>query len=198
MGARHADRLWMLGGVIGAALLIAIGWFIAISPKNAQTDELVGQKETTETQLVLLRHRLGELEDESRKLPEYKATLKINKAALPDDSGVPDFLRQLQDSGDLVNATVTGLTVSTPVLQTGSTTIYALPITVTVTGMPDDLGRFLDQLQRVQPRAVLVESTNMTTAGEEAAGSELTMTLAIKAFVAPKAGAPAPTVTTTD
>jgi Tfp pilus assembly protein PilO len=197
MGVRHADRLWMLGGVVGAALLIAIGWFVAISPKNAQTDELVGQKETTETQLIVLRHRLGELEEESKKLPEYKATLKTNKAALPEDSGVPDFLRQLQDSGELVNAAVTGLTVSAPEPVTG-TTVYALPITVTVQGRPNDLGRFLDQLQRVQPRAVLVESANMTTAGEEAAGKGLTMTLAIKAFVAPKAGAPAPSVSTTN
>jgi Tfp pilus assembly protein PilO len=197
MGARHADRLWMLGGAVGAALLVALGWFLAISPKNAETDELVAQKETTETQLVVLRHRLDELEEESKNLPQYKATLKTNKAALPEDSGVPDFLRQLQDSGEVVNAAVTGLTVSAPEPQTG-TAIYALPITVTVQGQANNLGRFLDELQRVQPRAVLVESANMTTAGDAAGGTGLTMTLAIKAFVAPKAGAPVPAVTATN
>ncbi len=196
MGARHADRLWMIGGVLGAALLIAVGWFLAINPKMAETDELRGQKETTETQLIVLRHRLSELQEESKKLPQYKATLKRNQAALPTDSGVPDFLRQLQDSGEVVDATVTGVTVGAPE-QEGGTGLYALPITVTVEGLPNDLGRFLDQLQRVQPRAVLVESANMIAGGENSSGKQQTMTLAIKAFVAPKAGqaAPAPTPT---
>jgi hypothetical protein len=114
---------------------------------------------------------------------------------------VPDFLRQLQDSGELVGVTVTGVTVNAPEQATGSG-VYSLPITVTVEGVADELGRFLDQLQRVQPRAVLVQSANMTAAGEagsatSGADKQLTMTLAVKAFVAPEAGAPAPTVTPT-
>ena len=197
MAARHADRIWMIGGVIGAALLIAVGWFLAIDPKNTEIDDLRGQKETTETQLIALRRRLADLQADNEKLPQYQAALKRNKAALPEDSGVPDFLRQLQDSGDLVGVTVTGVTVNAPEQQAG-TAVYSLPITVTVEGGADDLGRFLDQLQRVQPRAVLVESANMTAAGDVAAGKDLMMTLAVKAFVAPRAGQPAPTVTPTN
>jgi Tfp pilus assembly protein PilO len=196
MGARHADRLWMIGGVVGAALLIAIGWFLAISPKMAETDELRGQKETTETQLIVLRNRLSELQEDDKKLPQYKATLERNQAALPTDSGVPDFLRQLQDSGDVVNAAVTGVTVGAPEQQ-GGTELYALPITVTVEGLPTDLGRFLDQLQRVQPRAVLVESANMIAGSEKGSAKGQTMTLAIKAFVAPKADQATPAATPT-
>jgi Tfp pilus assembly protein PilO len=197
MGARHADRIWMIGGVIGAALLIAIGWFVAINPKNVEADDFRNQKESTETQLVVLRHRLSELQADNEKLPQYTATLKRNKAALPEDSGVPDFLRQLQDSGELVGVSVSAVTVNTPELIP-TTSVYSLPITVTAEGVAGDLGRFLDQLQRVQPRAVLVESATMTAAGDQKADSnKVTMTLAVKAFVAPKAGAPAPAATTT-
>jgi Tfp pilus assembly protein PilO len=197
MGARHADRLWMIGGVVAAALLIAGGWFLAINPKNAEADQLHDEKETTEIRLITLRQDLTKLQQDSEKLPQYKATLARNKLALPEDSGVPDFLRQLQDSGELVNVEVTGVTVSAPTVVTG-TAVYALPITVTAEGAAAGLGKFLDQLQRVQPRAVLIESANTAvTSGDEAKKDALTLTIALKAFVAPKAGQPVPTVSPT-
>jgi Tfp pilus assembly protein PilO len=197
MGARHADRLWMIGGVVAAALLIASGWFLAINPKNAEADQLHEEKETTEIRLITLRQGLNKLQQENQKLQQYKATLARNRLALPEDSGVPDFLRQLQDSGELVNIKVTGVTVSAPTVVTG-TAVYSLPITVTAEGAAGSLGKFLDQLQRVQPRAVLVESANTAaTSGDEAKKDTLTLTISLKAFVAPKAGQPAPTVSPT-
>jgi type IV pilus assembly protein PilO len=200
MAAKHADRIWMIGGVVGAALLLIVGWFVAISPKNAETQSLREQKDVTESRLITLRHRLAELQDENKKLEQFKAALKRNEAALPADSGVPDLLRQLQDSGELVDVTVSGFTVSAPVRQSDPA-VYALPITVTAGGKADNLGRFLDQLQQVQPRAVLIESTNLAGAsgdGKADPSDAVTMTLTMKAFVAPAAGQPVPTVTATN
>ncbi|HET9516406.1 MAG TPA: type 4a pilus biogenesis protein PilO [Actinoplanes sp.] len=194
MGIRHADRLWMVGGVIATALLIAVSWFLLISPQRTQIDEFRAQQETTETQLVVLKRRLSELEDENKKLPQYRATLKRNQQALPVDSGVPDFLRQLQDSGELAGITVTGLTVNAPEQVTG-TNVYSLPINVTAEGTADELHRFLDQVQQVQPRAVLIGSAGMASGADSetsGAGTPLTMTLDLKAFVAPEAGAGTP------
>jgi Tfp pilus assembly protein PilO len=200
MRARHADRLWIIGGVVAAALLIAVGWFVAINPQRAAADGYRAQQETIETQLVVLRRRLADLEEEHKKLPQYRATLKRDKEALPDDSGVPDFLRQLQDSGDLVGVTVNGVAVNSPEQVTGTGT-FSLPITVTAQGTATKLDRFLDQLQQVQPRAVLIQSANLAAAGDagtETAGSgQLIMTLAIKTFVATDAGAPAAAATVT-
>ena len=197
MGSRHTDRIWMIGGVALAALLFAAGWFFAISPKNAEADGLRGQSELTETRLITLRHRLSELEEQKSQLAKFQAQLATNKAALPTDSGVPDFLRQLQDSGDSVNVTVSGVTVNAPELQPGAATVYALPITVTADGNADNLGRFLNQLQAEQPRAVLIESANMATVGDDTKPDQMTVTLILKAFVAPGAGKPAPTVSAT-
>jgi Tfp pilus assembly protein PilO len=196
MGARHADRIWMIGGVVAAALLLAMGWFLAISPKNAEAQDLGVRQQDTEDRMVLLRKRLNDLEDQNTKLEQYKAAFQRNRAALPVDSGVPDFLRQLQDSGELVGVTVSGVTVNAPV-RVGTQSVYQLPITVTADGTANDLGRFLDQLQQVQPRAVLIESANMASNGQDTTVEKATMTLAMKAFVAPDAGQPAPAVTTT-
>ena len=191
MGARHADRLWMIGGLLVAALLVAAGWFLAISPKKAAVDSLKEQTATTETRLVSLRHRLAELQEQAANLPTYRAALKTNQAALPTDSGVPDFLRQLQGSGDKVDVTVSGVTVSAPQQDAALPTVYDLPITLTAEGSSDNLGRFLDELQTVQPRAVLIESANLTAS----AGEKTSISVTLKAFVA-SGGKTVPPVTT--
>jgi Tfp pilus assembly protein PilO len=65
--------------------------------------------------------------------------------------------------------------------------MYALPITAQVSGAPDALNRFLDQLQSVQPRAVLIsqisETTGTSTTGAAPTGTTLQLTM--DAFVAP-------------
>jgi Tfp pilus assembly protein PilO len=69
--------------------------------------------------------------------------------------------------------------------------IYALPITAQVSGTPAALNKFLDQLQAVQPRAVLITQIGETTgvtggAGARAASSVgTTLQLTMDAFVAP-------------
>jgi type IV pilus assembly protein PilO len=205
MGARYADRLWMFAGAAIIVVLTVICYLFVISPKYDEADEVRGQTETTQTQIVVLRKRIAELEKQKTKLSQFKAALKRNQRALPSDSGLPDFLRQLQSSGDDVDVDVSGIAVSGPELAEGFTTVWALPITLTAAGDADDLGRFLDQLQATQPRAVLVESANLTTQGSETAAdgstdtdeSDTAISLSLKAFVAPPAGSGAPTITTT-
>ena len=68
------------------------------------------------------------------------------------------------------------------------TGVYGLPITAQVTGSPVALGQFLQQLQAVQPRAVLITKLIEGTgpvAGSKLAGTSLQLTM--QAFVAPAA-----------
>jgi Tfp pilus assembly protein PilO len=199
MNARHADRLWIIGG-LAVVLLLAIGsWFLLISPKFAEADEVRGQTGDTQTQLVLLRKRIAELKNEQAQLPQLTAALADSRRALPADSGVPAFLRQLQASGDRANVKVTGVTVSDPAQQDKLPAVWALPITLTAQGSADNLGRFLTELQNGQSRAVLIETANLspqtTTTSADASGGTVTVSLSLKAFVAPPAGVGAPAVT---
>jgi hypothetical protein len=95
--------------------------------------------------------------------------------------------------GAPANASPSASASSAPV---GSTTapvtgqIYALPITAVVSGTPTALNKFLDQLQGVQPRAVLITQIGETTgavAGPNAHGAVAgtTLQLTMDAFVAP-------------
>ena len=202
MGTRHADRLWIFGGAAVVLVLAVISWFFVISPKYAEADTVRTEAADTEMKIVQLRKRIAELEKDRARLPEFKRTLERNRNALPADSGVPDFLRQLQASGDALSVEVGGVNVSAPQLVSGFTTVYALPMTLTAEGTPDNLGSFLRQLQESQPRAVLIDSANMTSQAEAGAADgtdagDTTVNLSLKACVAVPAGAGAPTITTT-
>jgi hypothetical protein len=71
-----------------------------------------------------------------------------------------------------------------------ATHVYALSITAQVSGPTSRLNAFLDQLQSVQPRAVLITAITMGTSGIAGAAPAVgatgtTMQLTMQAFVAP-------------
>jgi len=201
MGARHADRLWMIAGAVVILLLALVSWFLLIRPEKIETTDLTVQTDTASAQAVDIRKRIVELKKEKANLTKLKATLAGYQDALPADSGVPAFLRQLQASGTALDVDVSGITVSSPTELEQVPGVWALSIQLTADGTAESLGAFLDQLQGTdQKRAVLIESANLTFAQSDDSGSDsakdMSVNLAVKAFVAPPVGTGAPTVTT--
>ncbi|GGK86506.1 type 4a pilus biogenesis protein PilO [Mangrovihabitans endophyticus] len=220
MGRFRADRVWQAAGLAVILLLAAGGWFLFIGPKYAEADETRAERETVEIQTITLRKRVGQLKQESDELPKYKAALKQAQAALPADSGVPDFLRQLQASGDELGVDVNGISVAAPSEVVEQAGVYELPMTVSVNGTAARLSSFLTRMQSAQPRAVLITAATLTSQGTsgststdststDSAGTDenggdagdadqaatMTLSLALKAYVIPPAGTGAPTVT---
>jgi type IV pilus assembly protein PilO len=200
MGARNTARVWMIAGAAAIVLLIVAGWFVLISPKFTEADDVHTQIDDTDTQLIGLRKKIAGLEAQKARLSTYKAALLANQQALPSNPAVPDFLRQLQNAGSATSVKVNGVSVAPPAQVTGVAGVWQLPITLTAQGDPNNLGAFLNQLQAVQPRAVLVQSANLTqTAGASDASGDSgkpSLNLSLFAFVAPPAGSGAPIVTT--
>jgi Tfp pilus assembly protein PilO len=201
MGARHADRLWMSAGAAVIVLLAVVSWFLLINPEKTDRADLLAQTETARAQAVDLRKRIVTLKKQKSNLTKLKATLAGYQDALPSDSGVPAFLRQLQAAGTDLDVDVSGITVSTPAELENLPGVWALPIQLTAEGSPEKLSTFLDQLQGAdQKRAVLIESANLISAQEDESdadsGGKMSVSLAVKAFVAPPVGTGAPTVTT--
>lgn len=201
MGARHADRLWMIAGAAVIAVLALVSWFLLISPEKTDTADLRAQTETAQAQAVDIRKRIATLKKQSANLGRLKATLAGYQDALPADSGVPAFLRQLQAAGTDLDVDVSGITVSSPSQLPNLPGVWALPIQLTAQGSAENLGTFLDELQGAdQKRAVLIESANLTSAQNDETAADgtgdLSVSLAVKAFVAPPVGSGAPTVTT--
>ncbi len=186
MRSGHAHRFWMIGGALGAVVMLAVGWFFLISPQYGQTRGLHDETAAAELHRSSLQHRLIELRRQSERLPEYRAQLARDRRALPTEAGLSDFLRELQAAGDRTGVSVTGVTVGAPTEATGGTKVYALPITLTAEGSAANLGELLDQLQQVQPRALLIGSTNAVPAEQNGTlGGTVTLTLTLTVFVAP-------------
>jgi len=103
-------------------------------------------------------------------------------------------------------ATATASQTATPPAGTATsatgvppvTAIYSMSISATVTGSPAALEKFLDQLQSVQPRAVLItqiaEKSGSTANSQGVVAATTSLDLTMDAFVAPGAApASAPT-----
>jgi Tfp pilus assembly protein PilO len=187
MGARHANQLWMIGGLAAIALLGVLSCSFAVSPQQADAAALAEQTQAAHDQADVLRARIVKLKADKANLPTLKNVREARKAALPANSGVPAFLRQLQATGTKVGADIRGITVGDPAPVDTSPGVWALPIQLTAEGTPAQLDGFLKQLQGAgQKRAVLIELANLTSEGGTAGATSLNLTG--KAFVAPPVG----------
>ena len=197
MRTRHADRLWVIAGVAVVALLCAITWLLLVSPQRSEADDLRVETDTAIGHAGQLRARTAKLAAAQAKIGELTRIRDARALALPSDSGVPAFLRQLQASGNAVGVDVSGLTVGMPAEEKALPGVWALSIQLTAEGTATELGSFLDQLQdSSQQRAVLIETASLSDAGAGKGGARpMSLSLSVKAFVAPPAGAGAPTVT---
>jgi Tfp pilus assembly protein PilO len=194
----HADRLWMIGGAVVVALLVALTGLVLVADQSSQADGFQEEIETAHAQAAQLRARTAKLKADQARIGEMTRERDVLKAALPADAAVPAFLRQMQSSGTAVGVDVSGITVGAPAAEEKVPGVWSLPIELNADGTATELGNFLDQLQESsQRRAVLIETVAVdSTAEGTGAASQLSLALTVKAFVAPPAGSGAPTVTT--
>ncbi|GAB7051929.1 type 4a pilus biogenesis protein PilO [Catenuloplanes indicus] len=180
----HADKLWIAGGVLVAAVLVVLTWTLLVMPKNdeAKTTRQAAAEEVRKADDA--RQVLEDLEKDSANLPVYKAELEKYSTALPATDEFPDLLRALRTAADGHKVDVTTLSVGGATKIDGTTpSIYDMPLSMTVTGAMDDVESFLNDLQQRQARAVLIDS--ITVAGEEGSigAGAATATLALHVFV---------------
>ncbi|MET0416669.1 MAG: type 4a pilus biogenesis protein PilO [Actinoplanes sp.] len=190
MGARRGDQLWLIGGVAAIVALIAASWFLVISPKFAEGDQVQADAETTRIKLIELNTQVAKLAVKNKQKATYDAKLKVSETALPGSYNMPAFLRQVQDSGAAVSVQVSGFSVSAPVKSTKSTGATEVPIALTAQGSAENLSKFFTRLQNVQSRAVLINSIGLTKTND---ATGLSASIGLTAFCVES-----PTVTTKD
>jgi Tfp pilus assembly protein PilO len=187
------DRIWMIGGAVAALILLAIAWFFLISPQYAQAASLNNQSAQAAVRLNVLRHKLVQLEQQNADLDKYQAQLAKDRQALPQASGIDDFLRELQAMGESTGVSVTGLAVgATTHVPAAGSEVYALPLTLNATGDITKVTEFVRQLQLERPRAVLVTSAGVVpTSQRPSITGPVNLTLNLRVYVAPPAAADA-------
>lgn len=181
----RSDRLWQLGGAVCAAAVLAFGWLFFIRPEYQEADDIRTQVDDANVQVAAQRQKLSQLRKDNEHLAEYRARLAADLAALPATDSAAALLRELQIAGELTGVTVSGVTVGTAVSVPASReTVRALPVSLTVAGPAAKINPFLDQLQRIQPRALLIRSVNLAPSAAEGAGDRTNVTINLQAFYA--------------
>jgi Tfp pilus assembly protein PilO len=173
-------QLWAAGGTVVGAALVAIAWLFFINPKHGQTDDLNKEAAAVAHKVGVLQVRLTELRTQNEKLGEFQAQLASDRAALPATVDSAALLRQIQASGETVGVSISAITIGSQAHVPAGTTVYGLPVSVVAAGQADGLSRFIDQLQQVQPRAMLITGANLATAA-----GKVTLTVTFTVFVSP-------------
>jgi type IV pilus assembly protein PilO len=179
MKIRRTDRLWMLGGLLAIVVIVAAAYLLAIKPIYADQADKQGQADDQAMSLVTLRSQLVQLKAKAKDQARYTAQLNAKTAAMPDSYDMPNYLRALQISGTAERVVVSGVSVGAPAKVAGSADVVSVPINLTATGAADDLDKFINRLQNVQSRSVLITSISLS-AGTTA--TDLSATFTVSAF----------------
>jgi cell division protein FtsB len=118
MPRSQTERLWMIAGGVVALALIVIGYLAFINPQQAQTDAVDKQVAAAQSRNDALQARVDALKSQSQNLARYKAAAAQARLALPDTSGLSDFLRTLQTIGNQTNTDVASLNDGAPKVVT--------------------------------------------------------------------------------
>lgn len=199
-------RLWAVIGAAGTLAIVAFGWVLLISGEKSSRADLENQAADARAQTAVSRNKLRQLDQENRKLPEYKAQLAKLAKAVPAGASTAQFVRDMQKVSQQASVTITSINITPPVAATpvapassgdqgsapttgtGSTGTTELPISIAAAGTPAHLEKFLTLLQRTESRALLVgqvvESAPDTPTGGSSASTKVqpTITVTMKAF----------------
>ncbi len=155
----------------------------------------------------VLQSQVSKLQRENGKLGSLTANLRSALTALPFDSGLPTFTRQLSSQAQQNNIALTSIvvgsitsttdkgsgasgtgTTGTSATDNAAGKTFAIPVTLISTGSLAHQLAFLKAIQVTGPRRALVNSTQLAPAADTKSTSvdaSCTMTTQLTVFTAP-------------
>lgn len=224
MARDKAEKAWIAGGA-GAAVLVAAGaWMFAVSPALGDADSIRSATADVTTQNFVLQSNVAKLQQQYEHIDKMRQAEAIARRALPGDLALSDFTDQINQEAQAYHLDVNSMTAAdpvpaapapvatpaataspspTPTTTTSAATasgLFAIPITLVVSGsQANELG-FVHAVQRDGARAALVTST--TISADTSGKGGMSMSIELQVFVAlsaapPTAAASAPVATPT-
>ncbi|MEO7263037.1 MAG: hypothetical protein ABI047_17550 [Jatrophihabitantaceae bacterium] len=118
MSGAKGDRLWMAGGGVAAVVVSALAWFLVVSPELSNAASLDEQTVAAQTQNVSLQSKIHKLQADNANMDALVASLRQARTALPVDSSVAEFTRQLTGYASQHGVSLSGITAGEPVSVT--------------------------------------------------------------------------------
>lgn len=163
MNTNSSTRLWIIGSMLLVAVIVAMGWFLGVSPKLAEAAIAGQQQSEAEAQNVVHEREIAVIKKQFDQLPVLKSQLAVLRTAVPDKNGMSAFIDELHAIEQQNQVSMTDFKAGdgkpyTPVKSTTSTAsitnplitpenFVAIPVSVTVSGDNGNIMRFVDGVQ---------------------------------------------------
>jgi hypothetical protein len=136
---REDKRVWLAGGAVAAVLIALVAWFAAISPQLSAASSARADTDAARTHNNALQSASAKLKAQNNDVVTLRARLRAALTALPFDSGLPQYTRQLsqQASGNRIRLTSVIVGAATGAAPAGTTAaLPSAPAAVPVTPAP--------------------------------------------------------------
>jgi len=118
MSGAKGDRLWMAGGAVAGVVIAALAWFMVVNPELSNAASLDEQTAASQTQNITLQAKIHRLQADNANMDALVGSLRAARIALPVDSSVADFTRQLNGYAVENGVSISGITAGEPVSVT--------------------------------------------------------------------------------
>lgn len=188
-------RLWVIGSVFAAILILAAGWFLGIQPKLTEAGAAELERRNVAETNAGYEATLIELRELSANLPALQRDLDAIRVEIPDAPELSTLLGQLNEIAVAAGVSINEVTANTPQLvepallePLGVSDLVAIPVQISALGSTEGLSAFLRNAQ-FGPRLMFVSSF---TTSDDAESGRVSLTGFI--FVLPEEGAVLPSV----
>jgi type IV pilus assembly protein PilO len=160
-------------GSLGLAVIAIGGWFLLLSPVQAEVATLEGRRQQLATELTLAKSQVAELQRFRREMAELQAKLDLLKAKLPTEKETPGLYKAVNEAAQAAGL---GVSLFQPREPKPKDYVAEIPITVTAEGGYHQLGEFFERVAELE-RVVKVAEMKLIglTKNRSALRAELTL-----------------------
>lgn len=202
MSRAQNKRVWLGGGAAVAVVIAAVGWLLAISPELSSANDLRTQTASVQQQNLTLESKIAKLRLQNGNVNKLTVSLRAALNALPLDSGLPAFTRQLSSqaarnrislisvsAGAVIPVAATAAATPSTTVGASAAGLFMIPVTLVSTGSAGGQLALLQAIQVAGPRRALVNSTQLAPASgadNASIAGRCTMTTQLDVFSAPR------------
>lgn len=161
---RDAARLWLVGGIAAAAGVVALGWFLVAAPQQEQIAATNDETQSLTVTNDVLEARVAQLAAAEENREQHERERDAALVLLPKMPATSEFSDLLEARTAATNVELTRYSTGDPIAEDfgdDARITYRIPVSFTLLGEIEPVEEFLDELQALDQRAVLLTSTDL-------------------------------------
>ena len=176
------SRTWTLGAAVVVLAVMALGWFLLISPKRSNAAALTTTAADTAAQNLSTEASIRQLKLEQKQLPAQEAQIAAIRQQMPNEPLLPALIRQLTNAAGDSNVNLTAIAPAAIAPVPADPGVSYIATDVTAVGDFTQLKQFLFALEE-NKRAVLVTGVSIGKAEGVPDPTALQMVVKTRVFI---------------